>query len=305
VRIWVDRAFSAQSVPDLKKGITRVGDRIQNGTPFDLQGAVWVQDRQTRALGNLKSGASATIPARALEKTVGAELPGAIGRASQIETLFKGQTQQNGIPERTLRAALGEGLGNQNEGALLIAWSKNTVAPISIGANAAESSDLTLWVFRAEAFAPARAKTKIAGREAIVTLISNEPVAPQISGALGGGTVYYECLLPDAPKFRLEARGVGANAMAPFRQIPSFGGMRAPEFAPQATLPTFEVYDIEKNAWRPLKGTSRRDKSPAGGWNFSANLGKELAREPDRMLKIRVRRDNDRARVSSLKITVF
>ncbi len=306
VRIWVDRAFSAQSVPDLKKGITRSGDRIQNGTPFDLQGAVWVQDRQTRALGNLKSGASAAIPTRALETAVGPELPGAIGRASQIETLFKGQTQENGIPDRTLRAALGEGFGSQNEGAFLIAWSKNTVAPLSIGAVAAENSDLTLWVFRAEAFAPARAQTKIAGREAIVTLISNEPVPPQLAGAVGGGTTYYECLLPDAPKFRLEARGVGGNPMAQFRRFPRFGGVPTPQFAPQGTLPIwvhFEVYDLEKNAWRPLEGTLRRDKSPAGGWNFSAPIGRELAREPDRMLKIRVRLDNDRARVSSLRVT--
>ncbi len=309
VRIWVDRAFSGQSVADLKKGVTRVGNSIQNGTPFDLEGAVWIQDHQTRALGTIQSGGSAPIPARAGEVVGGTDFPGAIARASKLSDVFAGPTLENNIPQGALTAALGDGFGTQNEGAFLLAWGKKAAAPISIGTGGAVQSDLTLFVFRAEAFPAARATNQVAGREAIVTLVSNEPTPPQLAGAVGGGVVSYECLLPDAKSYQIEARGVGANAI-PQQYSRAYrngnGTWATPAPIPRGTLPTwvhFEVFDAAQGRWKPLPGTLRRDKSAAGGWNFSARAARELAREPDRLLKIRVRRDNDRTRISSLRVT--
>lgn len=304
VRIWVDRTFSAQSVLDLNKGLTRVGDRVQNGTPFDLQGVVWVQDRQARGLGTLKSGASVAIPTLGTTKYDGPALFGAIEAASRLDATIGGQTQRNGIPVGALRVALGQDFGNQDRGSFLVGWSKKTVAPLSIGVEGAQASDLTLFVFRADAFPATRAKSQVAGRVAIVTLVLSEPVPPQLAGATGGGTNYYECLLPDASGFRLEARGVGGNAVP--QVAPQRMGAIPPVSIPRGTLKSwvhFEVFDLAVNRWRPLSGELRRDNSPAGGWNFAARIGREWAREPDRMLKVRVRRDNNRTRVSSLRVT--
>ena len=301
VRIWIPRTFSARSVIDLGKGLTRVGDRVQNGTPFDLQGVVWVQDRQARAIGALKSGASAPIPAWAAENTNGVDLPGAIARASEVRKIFGGEIEGNGIPANALMAALGEGFGRQNEGAFLIGWSKKVATPLSIGVSGAKPSALTLFVLRADAFQNPRTAGQLAGREAVVTKVSSEPTTA-FPGAVGGTDVY-ECLLPDAPNFRLEVRGVRNDAASqrfapgqPFNPVSP---------AKPGALPvgvSFEVNDPTKNGWKTLAGRLRRDKQPANGWNFSANIGRELAREPDRLLQIRVRRDNDRSRVSMVRV---
>jgi hypothetical protein len=61
VWMWTDRAFSAQSLVDLGRGVALQGNTLRNNTPFDLQGAAWVQDRRVWSLGNLKKGSSTTI----------------------------------------------------------------------------------------------------------------------------------------------------------------------------------------------------------------------------------------------------
>lgn len=292
VRIWVDRAFRAQSVPDWKGGVSRSGNRISNNSPFDLHGVVWVQNREARSLGTLKKGASLAIPTRASESAGGPDLLAAIERASKLDTTIGGEVQRNGIPDRALRAALGENFGVQYEGAFLIGWSKKTVAPLSIGTQGADASELTLFVFRAADPSGPRAASKISASEAIVKLVSS-----QAAGTTGGGIDSYECLLPDAAQYLLQVRGTGG--------LPS-AGSTLPASSSNATVPVpvrnFEVYDARQNDWQGLAGTIHERRSPAGGWDFSATIERKWAREPERLLKIRVIRDNSRSKVSSARV---
>ncbi|PQV64942.1 putative membrane protein [Abditibacterium utsteinense] len=308
VRIWSDRAFSAQSVPALRGGVTRVGDTIKNDTPFDLQGAVWIQDREIRALGTLSSGGNSSIPTRALETVNGPDFPGAIARASHLDTIFDKETINNNIPNSALVAALGEGFGRQNEGSFFVAWAKKPVAPLSIGTSGASSNDVTLFIFRASAsISTKNQNTKtLAAREAIVTRVSGEAGAPGIgapgvSASAGTKTDFFNCFLPLASRYKVEARGVGATAMPQ-----DF----APRIAPGApisrgALPVWihiEALDQSRNFWVALPGKFTRDASPIAGWNFSAPIPLHFLRKPDRFLQIRVRRDNVSAQVSSLRV---
>ncbi len=304
VRIWSDRAFSAQSVPALKGGVTRIGDTLQNNTPFDLQGAVWVQDRQTRALGTLESGRSAPIPTRARENVNGVDFPGAIGRASQIDKIFDKETIKNGIPSSALVAALGEGFGRQNAGAFLVAWAKKPAAPLSIGASGANSNDITLFVFRAGTLAKKPGGKALAAREGIVTRLVSEVLAPNNADAAGAGTDFFRCVLPVAKGYRLEARGIGASPRAQ-NFVPRFAPGAPRTAIARGAFPVWihvEAFDESRGRWIALPGKLRRDASPVAGWNFSAPISTAWVRQPDRTLQIRVRRDNASAKVSSVRV---
>ncbi len=328
VRIWTDRAFSAQSVPAFKGGVTLAGTQIKNDTPFELQGAVWIQDRQIRAIGALPSGQSATIPARVTEIFSGVDLSGAIARASRPEQVFDAQTINNGIPNSALVAALGEGFGRQNEGALLVAWAKKPVAPLSIGTSGASSSDVTLFILRApkSVVFPTVAGAKFSdAREAVVTRVATELRAPGIGDPVGGGTDFFNCQLPEAKKCTLEARGVGATPtpqnFAP-QMAPGFSRQMAPGSPgrPPGTIPNsvtrnttiargvlpvwihVEAFDESRKRWVALPGKLTRDASVVAGWNFSAPVESRFLRRPDLMLQIRVRRDNASAKVSTMRI---
>ncbi|MBW3638033.1 MAG: hypothetical protein KY445_16435, partial [Armatimonadetes bacterium] len=146
VWMWTDRAFSAQSLVPLGKGLSWNGDRIQNGSSLELRGAVWVQDREVRALGTVASGATVAIPAAASERAVEVDLPAAIIRASGLDKVFDEKTVANGIAQNVLNMALG---GGQNAGTLLVAWATEPAAPLSIGTGGARENHLTLMIFRA------------------------------------------------------------------------------------------------------------------------------------------------------------
>jgi hypothetical protein len=312
--MWTDRAFSSQSLPDMRKGITLTGDRLQNGTPIDLRGAVWVQNRQVRALGTLKSGDSASIPANASETITDVDLTGAVLRASQLDKIFDDATLSNGIHQRALEAALGSNFGRQDGGALLVAWATEPVAPISIGETGARAKNMSLIVLRVP---PSMlTNSRVAAREAAVRRVNFEAK----SGTNGGGTACYECLLPPTKNWLLTARGRGATPYVPPLQTPPVPGgppgsppiaiapppPPAPKSIARGKLPVwvhFEALNASQNRWIPLVGQLRQDKSPDQGWNFSAPVSGDFPRQPDRMLRVRVRLDNGRAKISSLHIT--
>ncbi|HEX8463623.1 MAG TPA: hypothetical protein VF627_03310, partial [Abditibacterium sp.] len=319
VWMWTDRAFFSQSLLDMKGGLTLKNGLLTNATPFELQGVVWVQDREVRRVGSLKAGASARIPSAPTEKSQSVDLLATIGRVSDVNAIFPADTNANGIPNNALRAALGANFGRQNEGALCIAWAKEPLAPLSIGTGGARSSDLSLMVLRVPPAASA-ALTGLAAREAVVTRLASEPIVPP---AASSGVSYgvrtmaslesFDCALPAAKALTLTARGTGATLYEPVPP-PGFPGAAPPvpnasgasqgaALRPgQRVLVHFEVFNAPRRRWEALKGQLKVDNVRRGGWNFSAPVSSAFARQPDRLLRVRVRCDNQNARVSNLSV---
>ena len=288
VWMWTDRAFSAQSLVDLGRGVSLRGNTLQNGTPFDLQGAAWIQDRSIWSLGTLKKGSSTTIQGAGV-KLVSAEMSGALGRASKLNQIFDASTNSNGIPTQVISAILGSNFGRLNGEATLIAWGKKPVAAMEV--EGARGADVTLWVIRAP-----RLTGSLAAREAQISRVSFEPFTANPGPNGGGGFAFYDCLLPQQSKLTLRARGTG---LKPFVASNAPGNVPPPPSPGQSLvvndkspdLVRFEVWNSTRNAWQTLAGKMRRDKSPDAGWNFEAPIQPNWARQPDRLLRLRVRLD--------------
>ena len=311
VWMWTDRAFSAQAIGDLGKGVTLSGNALSNDTPLDLQGAVWVKDGRVWGLGDIKKGAAASIKGEGTA-TSGADLPGAIANAANLPQIFDESTLSNGIPSNAMRLALGNSAGKLNAEPMLVAWSKTSLAPIPVGD--ARGDNLTLIIVRA-----ANLTGELAARRATMQPVSFVPFDPAASGdPSGGGYRIYNAILPQQADLVLQARGLGISANPNGPQ--SYGGppplppgMPAPP-AVSAQTPTakskgktqtwvrFEVLDARNGKWQPLEGEMKRDNSPARGWNFRARINPQMARTPDRLLSVRARLDNAQAQVSSIGI---
>ncbi len=304
VWMWTDRAFSAQAIGDMGKGVTLRGNALSNDTPLDLQGAVWVKDGRVWGLGDIKKGASAAIKG-AGTATSGADLPGAIATAADLPKIFDDSTISNNIPGNALRLAMGEGAGKLNAEPMLVAWSKTSLAPIPVGD--ARGDNLTLILVRAT-----NLTGELAARRATMQPVSFLPFDPSASGdPSGGGYRIYNAILPGQPDLVLQARGLGisANPNGP----EGYGAPPAPPaVSAQTPTPTlkgktqtwvhFEVLDARSGKWQPLEGEMKRDNSPARGWNFRARINPQMARTPDRLLSVRARLDNAQAQVSSIGI---
>ena len=305
VWMWTDRAFSAQAVGDLGKGVTLSGNSLNNGTPLDLRGAVWVRDGRVWSLGDVKQGAAATISGEGTA-TAGADLPGAIANAANLDKIFDESTLSNGIPSNAMRLALGD--TKLNGDPMLVAWSKTSLAPLPIGQ--ARGDNLTLIIVRA-----ANLTGQMAARRATMKPVSFLPFDPAANGdPAGGGYRVYNGSLPQQANLTLQARGLGISAN-PNQQLygappPRMPGQPAVS-AQKSTLKSkgktqtwvhFEVLDARSGKWMPLEGEMKRDNSPSRGWNFSARIDAQMARQPDRLLSVRARLDNAQAQVSSIGI---
>lgn len=282
VWMWTDRAFNAQSLGALGKGVTFQNNAIRNGLPLDLEGAVWVQDQRVWSLGTIKKGASAAIMGDG-KATAGADLPGAITKAANLPAIFDTSTLSSNIPGKALNIALGSDFGKLNAGAVLVAWGKTPLAPLDVAG--ARGRNITLWVFRAPTVAP---------RQAIISPVSFEPFSPNRAPQNSGGYKVYNATLPTRNGLTLSARGLGIGPAT------RSGAKNAAK--PPVTWVRFEVFDVRLGKWQPLSGTMKRDKSPAGGWNFTAPIDASMARQPDRLLRVRARLDNAAAQVSALRI---
>ena len=321
VWMWTDRTFSAQSLGDLNKGLTLSGATFTNNTPLDLRGAVWVSGGRVWSLGDIRTGASAKVSG-AGTATAGADLPGAITNAANLDKIFDSSTISNGIPNSAMRLALGDNVGKYNDAAMLIAWGKTPLAPIQIGD--ARGDNITLMIFRAPA---ATLRGALAARAATIKPVSFVPFDPNNNVATpvgapsqqGGGYQIYDATLPAGDNLILQARGLGIgpqnngfnpNAPAPPGSPPAGaapGSRPAATATPKAkakpkTWVHFEVLDARNGKWQALDGQMKRDKSPAGGWNFRARINSDWARSPDRLLRVRARLHNSRASVSSINI---
>ena len=310
VWMWTDRTFNAQSLGDLKKGVTLNGATFTNQTPLDLRGAVWVSDNRVWSLGDIVTGASASVRG-AGTATAGADLPGAIAGAAKLDKIFDASTLSNGIPNSALQLALGD-MGKYNDSPMLIAWGKTPLAPIQVGD--ARGDNITLMIFRAPA---SQLRGALAPRAATIKPISFVPFDPNNAGTPSnanqnsGGYKIYDATLPAGNDLILNARGLGIGP-PPAPVAPQSGAPPVPG-APVATAtatPTpkaqtwvhFEVLDARDGKWKPLSGAMQRDNSPAAGWNFRARIDPDLARAPDRLLRVRARLDNARASVSAFNI---
>ena len=308
VWMWTDRPFNAQSVGQLGKGVALSGSTLSNNLPLDLQGAVWVQDGRVWSLGDIKKGGSAVLKGEG-KATSGADLPGAIANASNLPQIFDSNTISSSIPGKALNIALGNDYGKLNAGALLVAWGKTPIAPIAV--ENARGRDVTLWVFRAPKVGGA-----LASRSATIARTSFEPFVQAPNGTpipnngnygRSGGYAFYDATLPAQNSLTLKARGLGIGTAGRPARPASKPGAPGPRRAAQAavkgtTAVHFEVFDARLGQWQRLEGTLKRDKSPAGGWNFSAPVDAQMARSPDRLLRLRVKLDNARASVSNLQI---
>ncbi len=311
--IWqyADRAFSAQSLGDLGKGVTLNGDAIVNNTPLDLRGAVWVSGGRVWSLGDIKVGASAKVSGDGTA-TSGADLPGAINAAAGLDKIFDSSTLSNGIPNSAMQLALGNDLGKYNDAPMLIAWGKTPLAPMKIGD--ARADNITLMIFRAPA---SKLSGALASRSATIKLVSFVPFDPNNNVAApvgqeaqqGGGYQIYDATLPAGDNLILKARGLG---IGPARNPDETRPVAPPKRnGPTEVLTTkkkpatwvrFEVLDARSGQWQPLGGEFKRDNSPARGWYFRARINPNMARTPDRLLRVRARLANQQAKVTGLNI---
>jgi hypothetical protein len=290
LRIWTDRAFASQSLGNLSQGVSFQGQSLRNNTGVDLYGAVWVQDNRVSGLGEIKNGASVPL-SRAKSQRFGADISGAIVNASKLDAVFDSSSRANGIPRAALTAALGDSLGKLNPPAMLIAWGKRSVAPFSIGLEAAQGREMTLFVIRV----PLKLLPKtLAAREATVQRVSFDPFTPGDSPSQGG-FAFYDCQVPATSSLTLTARGTGIGATR--NPGTSYGPPKA-----GAGQVRIEAWDPGAVKWQPLKGKTRLDPSPAGGWNFSATVPSNWVRRPSNSLRVRVRLDTPNAQVSSLRV---
>lgn len=326
VWMWTDRTFSAQSLGDLGKGVTLNGDALVNNTPLDLRGAVWVSGGRVWSLGDIKVGASAKVSGEGTA-TSGADLPGAIATAAGLDKIFDSSTLSNGIPNSAMQLALGNDLGKYNDAPMLIAWGKTPLSPIKIGD--ARADNITLMIFRAPA---SKLSGALASRSATIKPVSFVPLDPNNNVATqvgqesqqGGGYQIYDATLPAGDSLILKARGLGIgpqnNGFNPNAPAPGAPAGSPPAGGPPGSRPTptatpspkmkrkpitwirFEVLDARSGKWQPLEGEMKRDNSPARGWNFRARINPNMARTPDRLLRVRARLANQQAKVTGLNI---
>lgn len=299
LRMWTDRAFASQSLGNLKQGLSLSGSTLHNGLGVDLFGAVWVQDKTVTSLGALKNGASFTLSPPKKNQKFGADISGAIVRASKLDAVFDQSSRANGIPDAAISAALGGGLGKLNPSPMLLAWGKQSVAPFSIGADNGQGRKMTLFIFRVPTFLlPANMKA----REATVSRASFEPFSPGQSPAQGGFQVF-NCEVPSVSALTIHAHGTGVSTyVAQAFGRPSRFDPPTSQPVPQNEMVRFEAWNVQSAGWQPISGTMRIDRSPAGGWNFSAKVPPQCIRQPDRTLRVRVRLANAGTQVSSLSV---
>jgi len=296
LRIWTDRAFASQSLGDLGQGITFSGGTIHNGTGRDLQGAVWVQDGHVTSLGDLKNGDSRNLgAARGTGQSFNSDILGAIERASNVGKVFDASSAAGGIPSAALAATLGDGFGKFNTPPMLLAWGNRSLAPISIGLDATQNREMTLFVFRAPAL-----PLTLAARQATVQRVSYEPftpVAPPTPGSFTapnppsqGGYALYDCSdVPSTSSLSLQVRGTGVNRRGTVSDADPFPVQ-------------IEALNPQSERWQRLSGQPHRDPSPAGGWNFSARVPLKLVSRPANSMRVRVRLPDAGTQVSSLSV---
>lgn len=297
IGMWTDRAFVAQSLGAMGKGLNLQGRTLKNSLGFDLRGAVWVQDGRVAKLGDLKDGKSVVLSSLQ-GKRVGAQIPGEVALASGLDKIFDASTITGGIPQSALSAALGTRFGVLNSPPVIIAWGTQSASVLDIGISGAQSRDVTLWVFRVP-----KLPTQIASTQALVSRVSFEPFNPAINDPNGGGFAYYDCQLPISNRLQLEARGTGVR---PGFQGPNYGAPNRPNAAARAKTPIlvhFEVLKAGLQNWTPIAGKLTHDDSPEGIWKFESPVEQNWAQLPDRTLRLRVRLDNAQAKVSSLSVS--
>ena len=164
INMWDYKTFVGNAVVDSGQGVkvTRKGGQISlaNRTPFDWRGAVWVEDNRFRAIGDVKSGVSATVkgdanvPVRteagdnnvARSQSASAQ----IIQQSGMETIFPAQ-DTDGARNRMARAALNAALSQAqltDQRPYIVAWGTQPVADLHTQNILEAPQQVTLFVWQ-------------------------------------------------------------------------------------------------------------------------------------------------------------
>lgn len=139
INMWDYKTFVGHAVIDGGRGVVlqRNGPRfsVSNRTPFDWRGAVWIEKRRASALGDLKSGATATVASKDSVDLTASSQNGAtwILTKSQIEAIFpdEGTDARQKMASAALSAALAQAQINENS-SYLVAWGTQPVANLQV-----------------------------------------------------------------------------------------------------------------------------------------------------------------------------
>jgi len=133
-----------------------------------------------------------------------------------------------------------------------------------------------------------------------VQRVSYEPFTPVATPSPGsfvptnlpaqGAYALYDCSdVPSTSSLSLHVRGIGVKNSSAAVDYDS--------------LPTqIEAVNSQSGKWQAIKGQTRLDPSPAGGWNFSARVPLELVSRPGNWMRVRVRLPDASTQVSSLSV---
>ena len=153
INMWDYKTFVGHAVLDGGKGVAwkRDGNAISvtNRTPFDWQGAVWVEGNHIMSLGDLGSGATVKASATASSNVATQKRVSRILTQSGLEKMFPEVGAD--ARQRMARAALGAALSQAQLGAAstyLVAWGTRPVANLHTQNIDGAPQQVTLFVWQ-------------------------------------------------------------------------------------------------------------------------------------------------------------
>ena len=152
INMWDYKTFVGHAVLDGGKGVAWKRDgasiSITNRTPFDWQGAVWVEGNHVVTLGDLSSGATVKANATGDSSPAGQETASRILTQSGLEKIFPeaGTDARQRMAIAALRAALAQAQFSYSR--YLVAWGTQPVANLHTQNIEEAPQQVTLFLWR-------------------------------------------------------------------------------------------------------------------------------------------------------------
>lgn len=161
VPMWEEAQFVGQGLVEVGKGVKIVSDAggltLRNDTPFDMRGAVLVDNGQIYVCGKdgeLKKGSSGKLVSSGATDESGQKLLDRIEKASRTDLLFRPaagprpDNTQRQLAQAALTTALGSNFGKQSQDPVFIAWASTPAAPLILEDETPVIQNVSLFVFR-------------------------------------------------------------------------------------------------------------------------------------------------------------